>query len=388
MPQSYIEPDYLVLSKSEKKSITKTLLIFPILCICFLVVMLVGELDVTSSLPSFTKCKYFFTANRIVSDFCNGKTNSIMAHNLAYFDNGTLNYVYYSGIQDIYDGGSELLNEVYETFLEDKLVISFVGMPYAQTQTHLNKFSDTNERSYVWRAIGYVFRGQQDIMQVDIQFLSPESYYVFISPTLPELSDDASAEEIQAFEEYQLSEEYALLQETKEYFTWVFNVASSQSEDTIKYIENVFDKHNISAPLINQFITRYFTNEAYYLNRTFTEDIKTNYQQNFAWMLYALAREVNIIESNISYGMYDKTTRAISLSLSLEMKDWAGRIAFLRIPILYTPSGYQVVDQQISCLAEANFESERLGQLLTFFHTESMPEDVLWERAAFELNRR
>ena len=388
MPQSYIEPDYLVLSKSEKKSITKTLLIFPILCICFLVVMLVGELDVTSSLPSFTKCKYFFTANRILSDFCNGKTNSIMAHNLAYFDNGTLNYVYYSGIQDIYDGGSELLNEVYETFLEDELVISFVGMPYAQTQTHLNKFSDTNERSYVWHAIGYVFRGQQDIMQVDIQFLSPESYYVFISPTLPELSDDASAEEIQAFEEYKLSAEYALLQETKEYFAWVFNVASSQSEDTIKYIENVFDKHNISAPLINQFITRYFTNEAYYLNRTFTEDIKTNYQQNFAWMLYALAREVNIIESNISYGMYDKTTRAISLSLSLEMKDWAGRIAFLRIPILYTPSGYQVVDQQISCLAEANFESERLGQLLTFFHTESMPEDVLWEKAAFELNRR
>ena len=47
-----------------------------------------------------------------------------------------------------------------------------------------------------------------------------------------------------------------------------------------------------------------------------------------------------------------------------------------------------MVDQQISCLAEANFESERLGQLLTFFHTESMPEDVLWEKAAFELNRR
>lgn len=388
MRHPYVEPDYLVLNREEKKSITKTLLIFPVLCVCFLLLMCVGEVDATSSLPSFTKCKYFFTANRVVSEFCNGKTDNIMAHNLAYFDNGTLNYVYYSGVQDIYDGGSELLTEVYETFLEDELVISFVGMPYVQVQTHLNKFSSTTERSYVWHAIGYVFRGKQDIMQIDIQFISPEIYYVFVSPTLPELDDNASEEEQKALEEYKLSAEYTLLQRTKSYLSWVFNVASSQSEDTVKYIENVFDKHNISAPLINQFVTRYFTNEGNYLNRTFTEDIKTNYQLNFAWMLYTLAREVQIVESNISYGMYDKTTHAISMSMSFELKDWAGRKALLRIPILYTPAGYQIIDTQISCVADTYFESERLPQLISFLETEIAPDDVLIERAAFELNRK
>ena len=280
MARPYKEPEYLVLSAHEKKSITKTLLIFPVLCLCFVLVMLLGEADVTSSLPSFTKCRYFFAANRIISDFCNGKTDNVMAHNLAYFDNGTLNYVYYSGIQDIYDDGSELLSDVYETFLEDEMVISFMGMPHVQYKTHLNKFSDEQERTYVWRCLGYIFKGSQDIIQVDIQFLSPEIYYVFFTPTLPELEEDATAEEKQVVEDYKNSDEYALLNHTHEYLYWVYNVASSNSEDTVKYIENVFDKQNLSATFINQFLSRYFTNKGNYLNEEFTEKIEKNYQQN------------------------------------------------------------------------------------------------------------
>lgn len=388
MTHHYTEPDYLVLNKQEKKSITKTLLIFPVLCFCFLIIMCVGELDVTSSLPSFTKCKYFFTANRVLSDFCNGKTDSVMGHNVAYFDNGTINYVYYSGVQDMYDGGAALLNEVYETFLKDEMVISFVGMPNAQLQTHMNKFCDESDRAYVWRSIGYIFKGKQDIIQVDIQFLSPDIYYIFLSPTLPELDETATAEELQAVEEYKLSDEYSLLQQTERYLKWFYNVASSQSEDTIKFIENVFTKQNLSAPFINQFITRYFTNKGNYLNRPFTEEMEQNYQQNFAWMLYATAKELNVVEANISYGMYEKTTQSISMSLSFEFEDWAGRKAFLRIPILYTPAGYQIVSNQITCLADTYFESERLSQLISFLHTEIPPDDVLFERAVFELNRR
>jgi hypothetical protein len=76
------------------------------------------------------------------------------------------------------------------------------------------------------------------------------------------------------------------------------------------------------------------------------------------------------------------------MSLSFEFEDWAGRKAFLRIPILYTPAGYQIISNQITCLADTYFESERLSQLISFLHTEIPPDDVLFERAAFELNRK
>ena len=180
MPTLYKEPDYLILTNPEKKSITKRLLIMPIVCLCFLLIMTIGELRVESSLPSFTKCKYFFQANRIMNEFCDGDTSNIVAHNLAYFDNGTLNYVYYNGIQEMYDDGVMFLDEIYNSMLKDKLIISFVGMPHAQRQSHLNKFCAEDECSYIWRSIGYVFVGSQDIMQVDIQFLSPDIYYIFL----------------------------------------------------------------------------------------------------------------------------------------------------------------------------------------------------------------
>lgn len=384
MSQTYIEPDYLVLDKKEKRSITKRLLLFPVLCLCLCIIMFVGESDVTSPLPSFTKCKYFFTANRIVGDLCDGDVESVMAHNLAYFDNGTINYVYYSGIQDIYDGGTTLLKEVYDTFLDGNLVVSFVGMPHAQYQTHLNKFTDEADRSCVWRSIGYIYIGDKDILQVDIQFLSPEIYYIFLTPTLPQLDESATEEEKQALEEYQHSPEYALLNRTHEYLNWVYNVASSQSEDTIKYIENIFEKHSLSAPLLHQFITRYFTNKGYYLHKDFSEEIESNYQHNLAWMFFSLAREVSVTESSVSYGMYNKTTKAISLSLHFSLEDGSGDKAQLTIPVFYTPAGYQIFADNIVYVADSAFDSVRVPQLITFLQQDVMPEDVLIERAAYE----
>ena len=387
MKQPYKEPEYLVLTNSEKKSITKRLLIIPIFCICFLLVMITGELYVDSPLPSFTKCKYFFAANRIVNDFCDGDTSSIVAHNLAYFDNGTLNYVYYNGVQDMYDDGVSLLDKIHAEFLKDELVISFVGMPHMQRQTHLNRFCDESDRAYIWRSIGYIFVGQQDVLQVDIQFLSPEIYYVFLSPTLPSTDED-SPESQQALIEYKNSPEFALLRQTQDYFSWMYNVMSSQSEDTVKYIENIFDKHNISATLLNQFITRYFTNKGNYLGQEFTDEIEKNYQHNFAWMLYSLAREITIIDSNLSYGTSDKTTRSISSTISLELKDTNGKRAHLYIPTLYTSAGYQIIDSQIYYIADYDFHSVRLPQLITFLQSDIMPEDILLERAAFELGKK
>ena len=388
MSKPYVEPEYLVLTKIEKRSITKTLLLFPILCILILSLLCVGELDPMSELPSFTKLEYFFEANRIVGDFCNGNTDSVMAHNLAYFDNGTVNYVYYSGIQDIYDGGAELLKEIYDIVLEDEMVISFVGMPRAQYQTHLSKYTDENERSFIWHAIGFVYVGRKDVLQIDIQFISPEVYYIFLSPTLPELDESATFEEKAALATYKQSPEYALLEQTEAYMRWVFNISSSQSEDTIKYFENVFAKQNLSATLLQQFITRYFTNEGNYLNKDFTDEIKNNYQSNLAWMLYGLGTEVSIIDSEVSYGMYDKTTKSISLSLMMHLQDDNGKQALMTIPVFYTVAGYQIFPDNIVCLAEEGFVSERLPQLIEFLKYDRMPEDLLIERAAYELNKR
>ena len=222
---------------------------------------------------------------------------------------------------------------------------------------------------------------------MDIQFLSPEIYYIFLSPTLPEL-ENATDDEIKMIEDYKQSPEYALLKNTQEYLYWIYNTASSQSEDSIKYIENVFLKQNLSATLLQQFITRYFTNKGAYLNQEFTEEILVNYQNNLAWMLYSLACDVSVDDSMVSYGMYDKTTKAISLSLVLNMSDSNHKKAQMTIPVLYTPAGYQIIPDNIFYLAEEGFLSDRPAQLIEFLKYDKMPEDVLWERAKYELNSK
>ena len=388
MARKYKEPDYLVLSKEEKRSINKTLLIVPILCLCFLCIMFAGERDVTSPLPSFSECNYFFKANRIADEFCDGNFSNVMAHNLSFFDNGTINYVYYSGINEIYQGGEALLQEVYDTFLKDKFAISFMGMPRMQLQTHLNKFCEEDNRNYIWRSLGYIYVNGKDVIQLDIQFISPEVYYVFITPTTPSTDEEELTEqELFDAQLYLQSESYALLQKTGQYMEWVFNVGSAQSNDTLKYLENIFTKVNLSPSFLQQFITRYFTARGWYLGEEFTEELEANYQSNFAWMLYGMARDVNVERATVSYGMYDSVLNGILLDINIALKDAYQKNAHISIPVVYTPAGYQVIPTGVTVIQDEEFTSARVLELARFLQYDIMPEDLLIEKAAASMKK-
>lgn len=383
--KQYIEPEYLQLSKTDKIDIKKKLLIFPTLCVLFLLTMLLGELFPSSFLPSFTKSQYFFAANNIAKDLCDGQIDNILSHNMNFFNNHTINYSYYGGTDDIYNNGMQCFTDFYETSLKDNLVIPFIGNIRLSSGSYLLR-SNNQTIEPICSALGYIYVNGEDVAQIDIQFISPDKYYVFVAPTTNSVSEDLTVEEQKVIEDYLNSAAYKNLNQASKYTTWAYNILSSQNHDSVKYLNTIFTTSSTSPTLIYQFLTNAFSNQANYYNTDFDNAILTNYQQNLAWMLYGLSQEVKIESALISTGKYNSQLHGMLFDFVFYLKSTNGA-AVLTIPTIYTTAGYQIITDNVSCIAEDMFTSERIKEFMTFVHSDIMPEDLLIAKAAEEIKK-
>lgn len=376
---NYEEPEYLQLSKEEKISIMKKLRMFPISCFVFLIIMLIGELFPQTIIPSFTKCTYLFKANYIARDLVTGNIDSIISHNLMYYDINEINYTLSNGIQDIYNKTRDSVELAYDANFKNKSVLSLmIGLNYKKGGS-LSDFAISEAHHGVWSCIGYASIGGHDIVQITIDFISPEIYCVHLKP-VSGVSEDAPEKEKEWMKKFKDSYEYKTMESASLQIEWMLRILSNQN-DMSKNISRLFGNKNQSVSGIEKCFSTLFTNHA------FSDDEKDEdlYKSNLAWMLYVINRDYQIDNAYVSIGEYNKTLSGTKNIFTFIISDEFNNKANLSLTAIYTPYGYQIIPNLISYVHDSNFFCPRVQELIDFITYDKMPEDVLLEKASVEI---
>ena len=380
--KTYQEPEYLKLNSNEKRKIKRQLLIFPFLCLAFILIMLLGELHPESSLISFTKFKYFFKANYIAHDFVTGNIDNIISHNLLYYDTNDINYSLYDGIKDIYDTTIAVTTDAYEHSFKDKPAIALMVHTSYKTGGHFSTVAKEIPGSGKWYCVGYVHFQGEDVLKIEITFISEDVYFLEVEPALPSIEEDASEEEIAKYEEWKCSDIYLKWAAAGRQIQWMKKVLSNQN-DMIKNIKNVFKSPSLSTKTLEKYITNMFINPKYIGN----QETMYNYQSNLAWLFNSVLKENILLDVFVSVGDYEPNLHGTINYIDLFLCDENNNKAKLTIPCLYTPYGYEIIPTKVVYVHDLQFGSLRILDLIDFIDNDIMPDDLLLQKAADDLTK-